>query len=633
MIRTLREQLTDRGFRIILIIALGSFVFASVIPVFYSLFSNKPEEGVYATINNIDVTTDEVARKIQVEQSRRDMFRQQFGKEANNFLAMFGMTGSIENFVFDKIKFEKVIDSLARDINLEIAPDYILSQLQDKNFLENELGLSSFVDPLGRVDMESLKMVLRQQGLSISDLERDAERSLRRSFVQKFIQAAAYVPNYIVRQQYIKDNVARKYTVMIFDRDHYLKEAGKQKVSDEDLTQFFDRENRKNKRYLKPEERSGYFFKFDPLSYGIEVSDKEVETKYNRTKKNYLVTNEIVNIRKKVFPFDSDNKNEIRNQAEDALAEIKQNSKKIESAKIESIERGKSKDKKLSRAAFGLTQDGEISDIIEIKDNFIILQRVTKDSAQYKSLPEVRDEIKDGLLIDKFKRRFPQDVRRALNEEKIESFLKEKGALKNTITHQVSTDDVIIKKLFTIGLDKYGYIFDHDQGYIVKVADIQKAHFPALNDVKDAILVNYYEAQADDALNKAVQGVYDEILAHKTREIDSMPGLTQIFTNFVNPHDQDEINKLKSKGIDTQSLFDLAVPKSLHKGFSDKKGFIIRLDEVAEIDENDFEKQSPSLKETLLKQTERSIQNGFVADLLKNAKINMYTPNAGKKQR
>lgn len=622
-----RKHQSDKVTRIILWICAASFVFASSIPVL--LRKQGGSKNLVATVNGIEIGVAEYTQRVNQEQEKISYYRSMYGKQADQLMQLFGLSTNPEQSALTSLQYEKVLESVARDMDLQISSDYIASRLKDKQFAQS-LGLDSFIDALGKIDTSKLKNLLHERGMTICDFENMIEDQIQKTLLLDFAQEAAYVPEFMVRQKYIQEHVGKDYSLLLFSPDHYLAQIKQQAVSDEELKTFFDKENKTSKRYMVPEKRSGTFWSFEPLNYGIDVTSKEVETKYERTKKSYLVSPETITVRKVIIPASVENKQEARDQAQAKLVELKANPKTFPVKDVEVIERNKTKDAAFSRAAFGLKEDGDISDIISTKEGFVILQRVKHEDAQYKSLTEVKDDIKDALLRDKFNRRFVQDVRKAINEGTVETFVADKKASKNVLADVMRTDDSLRNKLFALGVGKYGYVFDNNQPAVVRLDDIQKAHIPAFEDVRDVVRKDYFDALAEKAMHAAVDDAYAKLeQGQSMQSLASQSGARLISWQFA-PEASDAFKDLKKEGIPVQLVQALTVPGALSRSEHDNGEYIIKLESVKEVDEADYESKKASVRTMLSDQMQGLMQGDFVASLTKNAKIEMYAPISRK---
>ena len=125
------------------------------------------------------------------------------------------------------------------------------------------------------------------------------------------------------------------------------------------------------------------------------------------------------------------------------------------------------REKLFSDAAFDLRSDGEISEVIETGRGVEILQRVSKKGIKFKSLDEVKGEIKKKVSEQQFQKLFSINARRTiLNSVKdpaaFDKFVKAKGAskaeLKNAVAKEIASllDKISKKKLNELAGKAYG---------------------------------------------------------------------------------------------------------------------------------------------------------------------------------
>ena len=81
-------------------------------------------------------------------------------------------------------------------------------------------------------------------------------------------------------------------------------------------------------------------------------------------------------------------------------------------------------DKVFEKAAFLLKNDGDISEPVVTSRGIEIIQRIAKKQAEFKPFDTVKDEIKEILIVEKFKEEFSEIMRSLIDQNNEAEFKK-----------------------------------------------------------------------------------------------------------------------------------------------------------------------------------------------------------------
>ena len=125
--------------------------------------------------------------------------------------------------------------------------------------------------------------------------------AVERNDVKKLVEHAAYTPQFELKEQFAKNFLGHKFSIVTISSARYLTQVKKEAVSDEKLKSYYDLKNAQESRYYVPEKRSAKVVTFDPAQYGIAISDEMVEKYYNNNKAQYIEQPAQVQVRHILF--------------------------------------------------------------------------------------------------------------------------------------------------------------------------------------------------------------------------------------------------------------------------------------------------------------------------------------------
>lgn len=645
MIIELRKQLKGRGFKIVLWIT-----FISMGIVFAPSFFRKSSGSklVVATVNGNDIGYAAFEYRVHQETERIAMLRQQFGPEADMLLKAFGMDNP-KSVAYQSLVQEELLTQVARGLHLVVSPDYIAQKLCDTNFIMQELGdliPPYLIDEFGCVNMNALKTFLQRNRITVSDFEAAIESKMQHALVKDIVAGATYVSRAELAYKTFAEKQAKDFSVLLFKFEDYLNKARKNKVTDDELLAYFEKNNAQSKRYWEPERRSGTVWHFSPSDFSSAVSDDEVESYYNQQKAQKFIKEPAkVKVRRILFPVS-------KSADEAAMGEIQAKAQSVyqeainDPAQFAQLAQKYSGDKKTAsnggltdylkkgvmdpefdRAAFRLKNDGDISPIFTTADGLEIIQRVEKTKPTYKELSEVAKDIKQTLAKQQFKTAFVQQANAAIaqgNQDpaKLERFIQEKNGKSKRLELESKDSSPLVQKLFKLKASAGKTAFlDGDQGVILALDEVKEAFSPAFADVRKTVEDDYYHAQAKKMMASDMEKAKAASATKDFKQIASELGVEYEKTGFVKKNDNKKLSDLEAKGLISDRFMHLSQVGTVAVIESPTKSYLVKLDALESAGADYLEAEKQNAINAAYQEKKALLERGFVASLYRNATI------------
>ncbi|HEV2602005.1 MAG TPA: peptidylprolyl isomerase [Candidatus Babeliales bacterium] len=606
--------------------------------------------GWIVQVNGQEVSNNEFMYVAMGQQEYINLFYQHYGNYAKMFLQQLGLDKDPKALALDMVINNELLRQQANALDLYIDDQYVADKLQDFEFVQQEL---SDIIPHGAFDQargineRQLQIALRERNMPGTEFDLLLKEAFKRRLLLGLIEGAAYTPQFELREQYIIKNLRKKFSIVTFDFDRFLKKAQETPVTDEQLQEFFQIQTTKMKKYAIAEKRTGTAWKFDARSYGITVSQTEVADYYNENKtKKFVETPARMQVRTMVFSAKDDAQQaaalekakavhaELVKQPELFANKAKEHSQDEKTASkgglLPTFARGE-QDATLERTAFLLKKDGDISEVITTKNGLEIIQRVSREPVVYKTLAAVTPEIEAELIKQKFAQTFVKDVERILKKENavdgIATLIKEKKGQQERYADLEKGASRVANELFELQNDQYGVYIDKNVGMLVQLTGIKPKHIATLESIKEEVTKDWYAQKASQAISKAVADMRDAVSKKSLKELsNSAFGTAYMVTDFLKSDDKNALESFKADGLSLEKLFQIEKAGMVQVQTGKKNSYFTRLDELSPIDEQDWLAQADKLEKDLEKER-NSYQpgyrrNGFVASLHRNATIN-----------
>jgi len=547
-------------------------------------------------------------------------------------------TESIEKEVLRHVITNFLIQNVGQELKLEI-PSMLL---QDQLHQQLASLPAYFFDAQGQLNIEMLEKLIAPR--SFDSLLHEMENEIKSNLLYSLIGLGSYVAQFEVAAQYTEEFADKTYSIATFSLSKALEKVKQKHVSDDVLESFY-KKTEHGDLYKSVEKRAGHYWKFNCKDYGLTVSKSDISSYYDEHKQaDYLEHPAQVQVHRIFFEQKDSEKNDAREQAQIVHEELKKDptsfaavAKKIAAAKLSSQGSEKTEffakdstkyDKILVDTAFEqLAQDHDISNVIKTEKGYEILQRVSRKSAKYKPLHEVQSHIEEKLLEEKFAKRFKQDAERLVshanyNKEALSSFIEKRKGHKESIGLEAKTPGLLGMQLFQIDQDQYTVFMNGKEGIVLTCTHIQKKALKPFSEIKSVVSADYYKKQAQqelkniafDAMKDASAMSFDDLakkydahveVAHavyKNGQLDQAAILRR-------PEVAQKIKALQSVG----AMIDVVAAA---------ESYLIRLDDVAQIDENLLKEKKSTIEATLANKAKYKGRDSFIASLYRHAKLN-----------
>ncbi len=624
MITALRSTLKNHVYRVFLWVFLAVLIFGGIS---FDYSDNKPW---VIKVYKQKTTELDYRQAVAASQKQYDYLKSQG--------IVWPRTESIEKEVLRHIVTNSLILNIAQDLHL-VAPSMLLQE-QLASQLANLPAY--FFDANGQLNVEMLEKVIAPR--SFNSLLEEMENEIKSNLLYSLISIGSYVPQFEVAGQYTEEFADKKYSILTFSLQKALAKVQTKKVSDEVLERFY-KKNEHGDTYKSAEKRAGHYWKFNCADYGLVVSKADISAYYDAHKQaDYLETPTQVQVHRIFFVQDEQtpeiNAKELAQKTHEELmqdpATFAAVAKKIAAAKLSSQGSEKTEffakdsekyDKTLVDMAFEqLAQDNDISAVIKTDKGYEVLQRIARKAAKYKSLNEVQTEIQEKLTQEKFAKRFKQDADRLVghatyNKQALSSFIEKRNGHKESLGLEAQKPGLLGMKLFETEQGQYTVFMNGKEGILLECTHAQKKALKSFEDVKTTAADDYYRKQAQqelktialDAMKDAVTMSFDDVAkkygAHlETAASTYKDGMNDQTAILRRPEIAQKVKVLQSAG----AMIDAA---------GTSESYLIRLDELADVNEKLFEEKKSTIEATLASKAKYKGRDSFIASLYRHAKL------------
>ncbi len=609
---------------------------ALIAPTFFRLSHEDPNKKAVATINGTALEVAEFKRVHQMMQSERQMFNQRYG--LNLDLTVDPMR------VIERSVETTLLNDAAKAQGVTIHPEVLSSLI--RNSMCEMFGIKP-----NQFSVDFYNYYIKQTGMDVRDFESEQERALARSMVEESVKAAAYAP--IFAQESV-DLGKKRFALLKFDKDAYLKDVKKEEIPNDDLTLFY--EQNKN-AYRLPDVKKLAYVVVDPSAYAkqITISDEQVEAYYKhkkdsayKAKDDYQIRKILISVPKDASEVDvasfkakaTDCWNKAKESA-DAFAEV---AKTLSDDQRTAKKGGLSDLFQLGTYSYELESEiiklagaGSVTPVVKSTEGFEFAQLVAKKDGAYKSLDSVRKEIVKALTKRTAADQFRAEADQLLREVKetselvnaLEDFAKDRkakvektGELDQSMAQGEALINMLAQKAFGSFADKpkkRGHFVHEDKNVVFVVTDSLVDRYSTFVDSLPVLKDQFYAQKATALMNSDVAAARKEYLINKVSLADiaqKYPHTKLQETAFIEKADS-------VKGFDkdsglTEKIFKLESPE-MCASVSLADGDVVL---ATLVEQKDSDKKAD--KEPIdIKQAEDTLYRGFIATLKRTAKIEL----------
>ena len=393
-----------------------------------------PGAGVIAKVAGEDVTT------LEVQRQARQMLRQQFprgGPQTAMLLPFFASRAA------DQLINEKAVLSEAQRLGLRVTDAELSDDLQHGQ-------LASTLFPDGNIAPEQVwDEFARRNDLTVPQFLQLEKDFLLTRKLRNLIAGGVVVTDAQLHDEFQRKNTKVKFDYAVLSQDEIRKGLHH---TDDELKAFYER-NKATYNNSIPEKRKVKYVLIDTIKLEAQtpVTQQELEAYYDQHRDEYRVPEQVKIshiLIKTPLPgpdgkVDPKGVEEARKKAEDILKQLKaganfaelakKNSQDTESAKnggsLGWVQRASIPAPEVAKAAFSLPK-GDTSDVINAGYGFDILHIDDKQTAQFKTLEQVKEQIEPVLKQQKAARAAENTANSLTNQARTDG-LDKAAAAKN----------------------------------------------------------------------------------------------------------------------------------------------------------------------------------------------------------
>lgn len=602
-------------------------------------------DGV-AMVNGEEISKACFTRKHDEAKEEINLYYKRFGQSASALMAMQGINSNPEESALNKTIQETLLNQVVQKIPVYLSSKYVETKLQDPYFLVSKiyhLMPQDIINHQGRVNIEAFNRFISSYDLR--PLEDDLENSLKQEMALTLLSDAFWLPKFALNEMLENQNLQRKFSIATFSIEDAVKKAEEKGVTDAEIKNFFDEQNRKSKHYYIPAKRNGTKWVFDTADFEVKITQKELEEFYNKVKRSRFVEVPTQVKIREIILNDVKNKglHELKAQMEKlhqkAVAQpsdfaklAQEHSDAKETAKngglVDFFKRGQ-KDKAIERAAFRLKADGDISPVIQLENGYAIIQRVGRKENVFKPFEKVKPELNKLLKEKKFTREFTKAANRIIHSQsddkakKLKEFVEKYKGKEERVPAVAKNENPIALRLFSLKKrgDKVAYISD-GKGVILELNDILKKNLPPFDMLKGFVKKDYLNDKARKAIAQEIKKVKAQ--SFKAGKLEVPAGASVKKTEWIDVNSHDKLKKLFAEGV-PQDIMLLDKKGGVISAMGAKDGFVIRLDELKDPENKPEAEKQNQLKVSIEKQLRQLFMSSFIASLNRNATIETYT--------
>lgn len=598
-----------------------------------------------ARVNDHEIDGASFYRTVAKQEYNIRIMREQYGSYADMFIQMLGLNQDPKVLAYHELVREAVVDSVVDVIPLHIDKDYRDQKFNDPMFVQqsglyNLLPLGFFT-PQGN-DEAGLRLYLSRMGLGMSQFETEVERALGRYIALELSGLANYTTQYMINNALEADLAEKKFAIISFSLDRIKNEEGKKEVMPSDLKAFFDAENKIAKRYWVPEQRAGVMWEFNPISYGINISEGEIQDYYNKHKvRKYIEAPSQVQVRRILLKISETEPADLVYQRAQALRSelikdpgmFAQRAKEVSEDEISAKDGGllpffsKGDRNQVFEKKSYLLKDGEVSEVFQTEDGFEIVQRVKMNPKKYKQLSDVKEEINNILLKQAFAKKFTKDMRSIIDatgvdEEALHAFVKDRKSKEQAIPLTAKDASKKISTLFKLKKGEAAFFVDGDNGYIVQLNEVKKRYLPQLEQIKDVVRADLIEQRAQKKLEHLLRKTKDALSEnHNVASVAKELGGEMHQTDYIHKDHKEAVNKIKDRSFPVEKMLQLGKKGGVSSDMNDDGGYVFYVLDTKGVSKEKLEEEKAVIENRLHNERKALFIQGFVASLSRNATI------------
>lgn len=537
---------------------------------------------------------------------------------------------NIPQQVLEQIIQQTLLLQLAEELGIQASPEEIKNKIINHPAFQKDGQFVGFTE---------YKRILDWNRIPLATFEDSIRREVIIEKTIRWLTAGVAVTPEEVWENYKKQNetVAMEYVVLSPEKIKI-----EENPSSEELKKYYEKHRDK---YQIPERRAGVyvFLASEELKKEVEIKEEEIKKFYQENKEQFREPAQ-TRVSRIYLPFNKENRDQVLSQAQELLEQLKsghdfaslatkysQDEKATAGGDWGLYEWQKLSEKE--KTTINELQSGQLSDIIELENAFVLLKVTEKQEERTKSIEEVRNQIRSTLTEQKARELAHKRVTKLLRAARRAKDLKsaaqklgftpqESGLLKEgDPLPEIDPSGVLSQQLFQ--LKKIGGISDPFYNFkgegLVQLKQIEEARPATFEEAQAEIRQDYL---AEKRKEKAREKIWQLRQKARGKSLEVLAKQYGAQFNTVNEHRRGEYLGIIGESDQIDELaFSLPLKEISEPVYTEKGWVIIKPLSRKEVSREELDKVIQEEKAKLLQEKQNKILVSFLAKLRQKKKV------------
>jgi len=556
---------------------------------------------------------------------RLEAMRQEFRELDSRFIQQLNIPQQILNGLIQ----QSLLMQLSKEMGIKATDDEIRTKIMSYPAFQKDGQFIGFTQ---------YRKILDWNRIPLSEFEKGLRQDTVREKVIAVLTAGVTVTEGELWENYQNTNDTARMEYVILDLD---KVEWDTEPDPEELVEYFEK-NRDTYKIPEKREADYYFVKTEDLKAKVELTDSEIENYYDDNTARFKEPEQIKASRI-YLPFGEQEKEFVRNEANDLLDQIKGGRDFGEVARVyskdekspESGDWGLYEWKSLSQQEQDeinrLSQD-EVSDALEIEDGVVLLKVTEKVPESTQPLETMKERITDILRDEKARQMAEEEISQLERTTKKEKSLdvaaqtlglgiRNSGLLKeNDPLEDIDPSGSISMSMFNLTEKEISSPIYTYQG--VGLAQLMKIEPPRpanFEEVKQEVTEDFTALKKKDIANEQIKQVKQELNRKRLEDLAEDYGLEY---KTVEEHKRGQYIGVIGENREIDELaFSLPI-----NGASDPVEFesgyvLVRILDRKEVTKEEFETAKETEKENFLEMKKNKFFSSYLAKLQEDKEV------------